>query len=59
MAAASAVPGMDPGEARIVRIRDTLSLPEIAVSGNLLDEMESNEACELVGDWDGTWTTSV
>ncbi len=59
MAAASAVPGVNPAEAGIVRIRDTLSLPEIAVSGNLLDEVRSNESCEIVGDWDGTWTTSV
>ena len=59
MAAASAVPGINPAEARIVRIRDTLSLPEIAVSGNLLEEMDSNEACEVVGEWNGTWTTSV
>jgi hypothetical protein len=59
MAAASAVPGVNPTEARIVRIRDTLSLPEIAVSGNLLGEMDSNEACEVVGEWDGTWTTSI
>jgi len=55
MAAASAVPGVSPEDARIVRIRDTLSLPEIAVSQNLLDEVQSIEACEVVGGWDGTW----
>ncbi len=59
MAAAGAVPGVNPAEAGIVRIRDTLSLPEIAVSGNLLDEVRSNESCEIVGDWDGTWTTDI
>jgi len=55
MAAASAVPGVKPEEARVVRIRDTLSLPEIAVSPNMLDEVRSIEACEVVGEWDGTW----
>ena len=55
MAAASAVPGVAPGEARIVRIRDTLSLTEIAVSENLRDEMDGHESCEVVGLWDESW----
>jgi hypothetical protein len=50
MAAATAVPGIAPGDSRIVRIRDTLSLTQMAVSENLLDE-----AVEVVGPWDGTW----
>lgn len=55
MAAASAVPGVTPEEARIVRIRDTLNLTEIAVSPNLRDEMADLEACEALGPWDGSW----
>lgn len=55
MAAASAVPGVSPEEARIVRIRDTLSLTEIAVTENLLDEMAGQPACEVAGPWDGSW----
>ena len=56
MAAAGAVPGVRPAEARIVRIRDTLSLSEIAVSGNLLEAVSGEDACEILGPWDGTWT---
>jgi hypothetical protein len=56
MAAASAVPGVPAEEVRVVRIRDTLSLGEIAVSGNLLDEVRRNQACRVAGTWDGTWT---
>jgi hypothetical protein len=55
MAAASAVPGVAPAEARIARIRDTLSLTEIAVSENLADEMARHPSCEIAGPWDGTW----
>jgi hypothetical protein len=55
MAAAAAVGGIDPEAARIVRIRDTLGLTEIAVSGALLAEMEAHADCEIVGPWDGDW----
>jgi hypothetical protein len=55
MAAAAAVGGIDPEVARIVRIRDTLSLTEIAVSGALLDEMAAHPDCEVVGPWGGGW----
>ena len=55
MAAASAVPGIAPGDARIVRIRHTLSLTRMAVTENLLDEAGSHESCESDGPWDGRW----
>jgi hypothetical protein len=54
-AAAHAVPGVRPEDARVVRIRDTLSLTEIAVSDNLLDVCRAIEGCEPAGPWDGTW----
>jgi len=56
MAAASALPGVTPADARIVRIRDTLSLTEIAVSENLLDESTGQDGSEVVGPWDGSWS---
>jgi hypothetical protein len=56
MAAASAVPGVHAGQARIVRIRDTLNLTEIAVSETLLDDLAGTEGCEVVGPWDGRWS---
>ncbi|MBU1493770.1 MAG: DUF362 domain-containing protein [Actinobacteria bacterium] len=55
MAAASAVPGVAPGDARIVRIRDTLSLTEIAVSENLAAGMGRHGSVEVIGPWDGSW----
>ncbi len=54
-AATRAVPGVRPEEARIVRIRDTLSLTEIAVSASLVEVCRSTPGCEPVGPWDGTW----
>jgi len=56
MAAASAVPGVAPDEARIVRLRDTLSLTEIAVSQDLRDEMAAHDSCKGAGAWDGNWS---
>ena len=55
MAAATAVPGIDPETASVVRVRDTLSLTEIAVSGALLEEAASHPDCEVAGPWGGTW----
>jgi len=55
MAAASCVPGVSAEESRIVRIRNTLSLTDIAVSPALLDTVAATEGCEYVGPWDGTW----
>ena len=55
MAAASAVPGVAAEEARIVRIRNTLRLAEIAVSENLADVAAGVEGCTVAGVWDGTW----
>jgi hypothetical protein len=54
-AATRAVPGVRPEEAGIVRIRDTLSLTEIAVSASLVEVCRSTPGCETVGPWDGTW----
>ncbi len=53
MAAASAVPGTSPADVRMVRIRDTLSLGEIAVSENLLDVVRAHPDCDVLGPWDG------
>ena len=55
MAAASCVFGVKAAEARIVRIRDTLSLTEIAVSQSALKMVENTQNCEVVGEWDGGW----
>ena len=55
MAAAAAVPGIDPTRARVVRIRDTLSLTEIAVTSDVAAKMADREDCEVVGEWDGSW----
>jgi hypothetical protein len=55
MAAASAVPGVAAGDARIVRVRNTLRLSEIAVSENLAGEAGALAGCTVVGAWDGTW----
>jgi len=41
-------------EARVVRIRDTLHLGEMAVSAPLLDHLAAG--CESAGPWDGTWS---
>ena len=55
MAAASCVPGVDAANAKIVRIKDTLSLTEIAVSENMIHTIKQTEGCELIGPWDGRW----
>jgi hypothetical protein len=46
--------GIEPAEAKIVRIANTLTLDEIWVSESLLDEVRSNPGQEIVGeplDW--------
>lgn len=55
MAAASCVPGVPAEEAKIVRIRNTLCLTEIAVSSTLLETVAQTDGCEAVGQWDGRW----
>jgi hypothetical protein len=59
MAAASCVFGVEATEARIVRIRNTLCLTEIAVSRSMLDAVEHTPGCEVIGEWDGTWGKGV
>ena len=54
-AAADTLPGVRPEEARIVRIKDTLSLSEIAVSEVLAESLGGQGDCEVAGRWDGTW----
>ena len=49
------LPGVAPEQARIVRIKNTLHLFEIAVAENLLDACRSVPGMEVVGEWDGTW----
>ena len=55
MAAASCVFGVAANEAHIVRIKNTLSMTEIAVSQCMLGVVEQTPGCELIGEWDGTW----
>ncbi len=57
MAAASCVFGVKTADARIVRIKNTLCLTEIAVRESLLDTIAQTSGCELVGPWDGRWQT--
>ncbi len=59
MAAASCVPGVPAEAARIVRIRNTLCLTEIAVSASLLETVADTDGCEVAGSWDGTWHASA
>jgi len=59
MAAASCVPGVPAAEARVVRIRNTLCLTEIAVSSSLLESISATEGCEVIGPWDGVWRKTV
>jgi len=54
-AAAGSIPGLAAAAARMVRIRNTLHLTEIAVSDNLIEVCRSTPGCELAGIWDGTW----
>jgi hypothetical protein len=48
--AVKTVPRVKPENARIVRIRDTLTLGEIEISEALLDEVHNNDHIELLGD---------
>jgi protein-S-isoprenylcysteine O-methyltransferase Ste14 len=54
--ALATVPGVDPKEASLVRIKDTLHLSEFAVSESLTGQLEGAANCRVVGRWDGTWT---
>ena len=56
LAAVHSLPGVAPSDARIVRIKDTLHLGEIAVSSNLVEVCRSTPGCEPAGVWDGTWS---
>jgi len=56
LVATHSLPGVGPGDARIVRIKDTLHLTEIAMSANLVEVCRSTPGCELGGPWDGTWS---
>jgi hypothetical protein len=56
LAAIHSLPGVAPFQARIVRIRDTLHLTEVAVSENLVDVCLSTQGCEPAGPWNGTWS---
>jgi hypothetical protein len=53
LAAAACVPGRTVGEARIVRIRNTLELLEIAVSESLLPEVAGHPSLTLLGPFAG------
>lgn len=55
-AAIHSLPGVAPSAARIVRIRDTLHLTEIAVSENLIAVCDATPGCESGGAWDGNWS---
>ena len=54
-AAAHSLPGVAADAVRIVRIRNTLHLTEIAVSDTLLEVCRSTAGCQPAGSWDGTW----
>jgi hypothetical protein len=54
-AATHALAGVAPAAARIVRIRNTLHLTEIAVSDTLVATCRATAGCEVLGAWDGTW----
>jgi hypothetical protein len=55
MAAASCVPGTPAKNARIVWIKNTLHLREIAVSENLAETVRRTNGCQLGGVFDGKW----
>jgi hypothetical protein len=55
MAAASCVPGVPAKDARIVWIKNTLHLREIAVSENLVQVVQKTSGCKLGGPFDGRW----
>jgi hypothetical protein len=52
-AALSCLPGKLPADATMVRIRDTLTLGTIAVSGNLLADVARDPALSLLGPFTG------
>jgi hypothetical protein len=52
-AALSCMPGIEPDEATVVRIRDTLHLRDIAVSENLLPYIAHHPAMTVVGPFAG------
>jgi hypothetical protein len=54
-AAIACVPGVRPADVRLVRIRDTLHLAEIAVSENLLPIVRANPQMREHGAFDGSW----
>ncbi|MBI5157943.1 MAG: DUF2088 domain-containing protein [Acidimicrobiia bacterium] len=54
-AATRSLPGIAPEAARVVRIKNTLHLTDIAVSDTLLETCRATPGCEVVGSWDGTW----
>jgi hypothetical protein len=54
-AATRSLPGVAPAAARIVRIRNTLHLTEIAVSDTLIETCRTTPGCEVGEVWDGTW----
>ena len=55
MAAAACVYGVGAADARIVRIKNTLCMTEIAVSETLLEDVGATANCEVQGEWDGVW----
>ena len=59
MAAASCVPGVPATDAKIVRIKNTLSLGQIAVSESLLPIVRQTPGCEPLGPWDGQWNAET
>ncbi len=58
MAAASCVFGVKATEAHIVRIWNTLCLTDIAVSQSMVDAVGKTPGCEVIGEWNGTWSQS-
>ncbi|MBA3707684.1 MAG: hypothetical protein H0W83_02545 [Planctomycetes bacterium] len=58
-AAMSCVPGIAAADARVVRIRDTLHLCDIAVSANLLPVVASTAGCRAMGAFAGSWPPAV
>lgn len=55
-AATNSVPGVPPDQAIIVRIRNTLTLGEIAVSANATDIVTKTAGMTAVGPFDGRWS---
>jgi hypothetical protein len=55
-AAVNCVPGVDPAQAIIVRIKNTLHLSEIAVSTNAESAVRATPGMKIVGTFDGNWS---